>query len=75
MDSQSSTIVEQGVVHMLDHSPTFVMRMLPSGCPLTETLSNRAAAQRSRFGRHLALGQGSGSDEVFPPLFLTFVTN
>src|ERR1035441_7557616 len=36
----------------LDHSPTFVTRTLPSGCPRTETLSNRTAAykpERNRF--------------------------
>ena len=35
----------------LDHSPTFVMRTLPSGCPRTETLSNRAAAYKPERNR------------------------
>ncbi len=31
---------------MLDHSPTFVTRTLPSGSPRTETLASRAAAYK-----------------------------
>jgi len=32
---------------MLVHSPTFVMRTLPSGSPRTDTLSSRAAAYKA----------------------------
>jgi len=35
----------------LDHSPTFVTRTLPSGCPRTETLSHRAAAYKPERNR------------------------
>src|SRR5208337_4389172 len=35
----------------LNHSPTFVMRTLPSGCPRTETLSARAAAYKPERNR------------------------
>ena len=34
-----------------DHSPTFVTRTLPSGCPRTETLSSRAAAYKPERNR------------------------
>jgi hypothetical protein len=36
---------------MLDHSPTFVTRTLPSGCPRTDTLSSRAAAYKPERNR------------------------
>ena len=35
----------------LDHSPTFVTRTLPSGCPRTDTLSSRAAAYKPERNR------------------------
>jgi len=34
-----------------DHSPIFVMRTLPSGCPRTETRSSRAAAYKPERNR------------------------
>ena len=36
---------------MLDHTPTFVTRTLPSGCPRTDTLSSRAAAYKPERNR------------------------
>src|ERR1700688_2440556 len=47
---------------MLDHTPTFVTRTLPSGCPRTDTLSSHAAAYNLP-GRDGTVGV----DPVAPP--------
>jgi hypothetical protein len=46
----------------LDHSPTFVIRTLPSGCSRTEILSNRAAAYKPERNRKSVAAPLIGSD-------------